>query len=162
MHTLTQYQQQRSLICKNCSCPHSSHLRSVRLQSSAKHRNCRAQNRLRQLAEQMLMCLRAPEGCLCACFKPWPPNWVPKPQSSLCWTLHQKHGGVEAHGCIWFADPTAQQSYLTSQFHYSFTATALCPSGLVRKGDKETVCHYHSSSHTQGCTCPHAPIQYVQ
>lgn len=124
-----------------------------------KAQNCRAQNSLWQSAGQMLTRLRAPEGVsvLCA-FCPGCPAGFPS-LSSLCWTMHQKHRRVEAHGCVRFADPVAQQSYVITQFHsYSSVLEWFEDEGVIKK-----LCVIIKALLTpQGSTCPHVAIQYVK
>lgn len=132
----------------------------MKLQSSADHRNCRAQNRLWQSAEQMLMCLRVPEGCLCASFMTWSPSWVPKPQSYLCWDAASEELRVEAHGCVRFADPMAQQSYLTSQFHsYSSVPEWSGVKGWERNCMSLWQLFRHLGMYLSSCTYPVGEIQ---
>lgn len=73
--------------------------------------------------------------------------------------MHQKHRRVEAHGCVWFADPVAQQSYVIAHFHsYSSVLEWFEDEGVIKK-----LCVIIKALLTpQGSTCPDVAIQYVK
>lgn len=99
----------------------------------AEQSNCRAHHRLWQSAGQMPTCLRAPEGHLHACFVPWLPSWVPKPQVFV----PDPASEARRDGCSWLRTvcrPCGPTSYSIAHFPCSFKATALCSSGLGMKG----------------------------